>query len=104
MELFHSVRRSYQNIGVVPVQSNPNLFLNLTNLFILMCQMQMFTSSLAYFLFEAKSIGKSADSFFMVLSSCVCAIYFLVSIWKISDILELIGEFEQFIAASTFEI
>lgn len=64
----------------------------------------MFTSSLAYLLFEAKSIGKSADSFFMVLSSVVCAIYFLVSIWNISHILELIGDFEQFIETSTFEI
>lgn len=103
MELFRYVRKCYQTLGVYPVQSNQNSRFNLRNLFILMCILQMFTSSLAYFLFEAKLIGEFADSFFMVSSTLNCAFYFLISIFKISNILTLIGEFEQFIEKSKFK-
>lgn len=103
MKLFQYIRDCYQTVGVYPMQSNRNSVFNSKNVFVLMCALEMFTSSLAYFLFEAKSIGEFADSFFMVLSSCVCAVYFSISIFKIAHILELIGGFEQFIEKSMFE-
>lgn len=60
----------------------------------------MFITSSAYLLFKAKSIGESADTIYMILSSLACAGFLKISDWKISNILELIGEFEQFIEKS----
>lgn len=51
-------------------------------------------------LFKAKMIGEIADSIFMCLTTLTCAIYFVSSIYKIPKILELIGEFEDFIEKS----
>lgn len=104
MELCHSVRKCFENLGIVPIQSNQNSSFNSKNLFVLMCLLQMFLSSLAYLLFEAKSIGKLADSFYMILTSLACAIFFSICIWKIANILQLIREFEQFIGKSKFKI
>ena len=62
----------------------------------------MFISSLAFSLFEAKSIGELADANFMCFTSFAIAFYFLLSILKISQILALIGEFHEFIEKSKF--
>lgn len=101
---FYSLRECYRRVGIVPKQSHRSSPFNSKNLFILMGLFLMFISSLAYLLFEAKSIGKSADSIYMVLSSFVCVIIFLISIWKISTILELIEDYERFIEKSTFRV
>lgn len=67
-----------------------------------MSLLQMFITSSAYLLFKAKSIGESANTIYMILSSFACAGFFKISDWKIANILELIGEFEQFIEKSMF--
>ena len=102
MELFHSIRESFQTLGVYPVQSLRETPFNLRNIFVLMCLTEMFTSSLAYSLFEAKSIGEFADSIFMSLINLAWAITFVSNIYKISHILALIEDFEKFIEKSKF--
>lgn len=64
----------------------------------------MFVSSLAYFLYEAKSIGEYADTFFMIFTTMVCVIFFSIGIRKMSSIHKLIGEFEEFIDKSKLEV
>lgn len=101
---FHSLSECYRRVGIVAVQSSRDSSFNSKNLFILMNLFLLFMSSLAYLLFESKSIGKSADSIYMVLSSFVCALIFWISIWKIPKILELIEEYEGFIEKSAFRL
>lgn len=104
MELFYFVRKCFKNLGVVPIQSEHDSSFNFKNLFVLISLLQMFISSLVYFLLEAKSIGELANSFYMILSCLACVIFFSISIWNISNILKLIGEFELFIEKSKLKI
>lgn len=103
MKLFRHIRKCFKIQGVYAVQSNRKCLLNPRNLFILFFLLQMFLSSLAYFLYEAKSIGEYADTFFMIFTTVVCVIFFSIGILKMSRIHKLIGEFEEFINKSEFE-
>lgn len=102
MKLFHHIRKWFETLGVYPVQWQRKSLWNERNLFVIISLVQMFISSLAYFLYEAKSIGEYADSFFMVFTNVVCVVFFSISIFKMSSIHMLIGEFEQFIEKSEF--
>lgn len=100
MELFRCVRKGYQMIGMYPNQSSgTRCAFNLKNLFILINLVQMFTSSMAFFLFKAENIGDRADSFFMSTTYFLCFCIVPVTIWKLPPIFELFGKFEKFIDA-----
>lgn len=104
MALFHLVQKGYQSLGIyATIKSNRNApKFNWKNLFFLTCYLMLFVTSMAYMLFEANMIGEIADSIFMCLTTLTCAVYFVASIYKITNILELIGEFEKFVEKSKF--
>lgn len=106
MELFPSVRKCYQTLGVYPRgQSNRNLLqLNWRNYFILMCHLKLVAISLAYTIAKAKVIGEFADSILLGLNVLSALSYALSSIYKISQTLELIREFENFIEKSKLKL
>lgn len=86
------------------ILSNIGHSFNSKNLFVFMCLLQMITSSLSYSLFEAKSIGEFANSLFICLIDFAWIIQFSSNIFKISNILALIGEFEKFIGKSKSKV
>lgn len=103
MKLFFHIRKCFAIQGVHAVQTHRKSLLNPRNLFILFFLCQMFLESLAYFLYEAKTIGEYADTFFMIFTTMVCVIFFSIGIRKMSSIHKLIGEFEEFIDHSKLE-
>lgn len=61
---------------------------------------QTLIASTAFLLFKANTIQELADSFYVSLTHAVCLVYIMINIWKITDILQLIDQYEQFIQKS----
>lgn len=106
MKLFRFVRKFLKTIGLtdpikVPWNKNQQrCSLNFRNLFILICLLHLCISTLAFFLFEAVTIGEQADSFYTILTELMCLLNLLVSIWKVPQMIDTIERFEHFIGKS----
>lgn len=101
IKLFHFLQKIYGQSGIRPSQSNHNFkSLNLKYLFVLFVIIQFSITSLAYFIFKAKSIGQLADSFYMFLSAVAGVAFLTIMNSKIDDIHKLIENFEAFIQKS----
>lgn len=104
MALFQSARKCSQTLGIYArPQSNQNsLQLNWRNSFFLMWHFELIAVSMAYTIAKAEVIGEYADSILVSLNFSSSLFYLLSTIYKIPKILDLIGEFEQFIEKSKF--
>lgn len=81
-------------------QSNQNYTQNSKTLLFLLSFIQMFISSAAFFLFQAKSMQEYFKTLSVIITIFVCVIYISICKWKMVDILQLIEKFEEFIRKS----
>lgn len=101
LKLLQFTQKAYRHIGIYPSQSNRNWHsINWRSIFMLFSLIQMAVSSLAFLLFEANDIVDAGLSFFAVNSEICCTTYYLINMWKIPKILELIERFDKFIENS----
>lgn len=101
IKLFQFSQKFYKRIGIDPSQSNVNSkSINWKNLLVLFVLIHFCISSFAYFLFEAKSTGERANSFYMSATELICIIFFSINIHNIDEIRSLIDKFEAFIQKS----
>lgn len=101
VELFKFLQKSYQTIGFYPSQTGQiGCSFNLKNLFILLSILQLFLSSLAFFLFEAHSLFDYGTSFYTSITNLFSLIILAIILWKMTDILMLIEKFEEYIEKS----
>lgn len=75
---------------------------NLKNVFVSISVLQLFMSSIVFFLFEAEAIGDRADSFYMSISHFLSVWHAVTNIWMVPQIFQLFGKFEQFIDIRKF--
>lgn len=100
LKFFQLVQNIYRMVGIYPPKLNQHCLLNSKISFFLLMVVQFYISSFAFLLFEANSIREMADSFYVASSELLCITYMIVSLWKISDILDLITKYERFIEKS----
>lgn len=100
IKLFQFLQKSYKTLGICPSQDHEGLAFNTRNVIFLFCYAQMFLSVLAFFIFKADTMLEYGNSFFMFETQFYIAMDFLVLMWRITNILELIEEFEEFIEKS----
>lgn len=100
MKLFQQIIGFYQMLGILLPQPNPNYKHKLKTLIFLFSFIQMFMSTGAFFLYEAKSLREHVETLNLPITEIVSAIYILVSKWKMAEILKLCEEFEGFIEKS----
>ena len=100
LKLFQVVQSTFRSMGICRSESNQSNLLNAKTAFFLLSFVQLLCSSMPYLLYEAKSVGERADSFYVSLTNSVCLIYILLSMKKISNILKLIEQFQEFIQKS----
>lgn len=104
IKLFLFLQKIYGQCGIRPSQSNHNSkALNLKYLLVLFVIIQLGISSLAYFLYKAKSIGQLTDSFYMFLTGVVCVAFLTIINSKFNDIHKLIEHCEAFIQKSKYK-
>lgn len=100
VKLFQLVQKIYKMMGICPSQPDQKYPFNLKTLIVLLIVIQFLLSSMAFLIFQADSTQERADSFYFSLSIANCAVYIIVSHWKIVKILKLIESFEEFIEQS----
>lgn len=102
MALFQAVQKIYKTMAIHPSSSQPYQFcsLNVKLQIFLIIITQTLIASTAFFLFKANTIQSLSDSFYVSLTHVFCLIYIAIKIWKVTDILQLINQYETFIQLS----
>lgn len=107
IDLFHNVQIFFKTMGFNnnPSQSyHQKNFPSAKSWFLLIASVQLFLSSLAFFLFEARTTDEYGISFFMSITILSVTINILTVAWKIDKILKLIAKNEEFLEKSPFSL
>lgn len=104
IEFFQFIRTYYQTSAVYSSQANSNSSLNKHVLLILLCLVQLSICSIAFLLFDAKTIGDLAYSYCATLSILLVIIFLLTNAVKTSNILMLIEKYDEFIRKSQLNL
>lgn len=102
MKLFQSIRKFYQEAGIQPPQPNQNYSFQWNHFFCIFFLIQLLCSTMAFILFEAKSVVEYAEAFFPSSTVVAALLNFIVCILENTNILQLIVKFEEFIEKSKF--
>lgn len=101
MKLFQTVQKCYGIMGILlPPKSFQNCSINARNLFFILSLTLTFFSTIAYFLFQARSLLDYGNSFYGSTSDLYTLADFLIAFWKMPTILKFIALCEKFIEQS----
>lgn len=99
MKVFKCVREMLHSMGMLPLQSNQSFsntkFVRVHLILIILILTTI--SEAVYFLFEATSTIEYVQTFVMSLIGVACIANLLIQFWEISDIFQLIEQFDGFI-------
>lgn len=104
MKLFKIIRHHFSFVGIYPVQNQQKSHFNLMNLFVLILYVQLFISSLTFFLLKAKTINEYVYTLYVCISCLSAFGVFLTTILKKKQIYQLIDKYEEAIERSKEEI
>lgn len=100
MKLFQSTRGFFKTAGMYTcgIEHNQNHhWLNWKIVLTFLFLAHTFTTSMAYFLFDAKSIPELAEAFFPSTTELVTGVSISLCIWKMTNILKLMKNCDNFI-------
>lgn len=100
IQLFRALLEYHRTMGVYSHQPNQKWSLNSMNWIFIIAFAQLLVTTLAYFLFQAKSADELGWAFYIFTTETTSLSYYLVQIGQISNTVELIGKFEKFIQES----
>lgn len=100
IQTFQSLRKYFQTLGTLSPKSENRHPFNLRNTFVLFCYFQMFASVLAFTMFKATTVVEFGLNYYGYMTEVLCAFVILTQIYRMVDILELIGKCEQFMQKS----
>lgn len=100
IKLFQFLHQYYSTIGIYSTKSNQKHRYNVKVLFFLFIETQLAISSLTSAFFKAKSLSEFVDQFYLINYALASMGLFLIQMWKIDDILQLIERLEEFITKS----
>lgn len=104
IKLFQFLRKCYQIIGIYPPETNQkNYPFNSKNIIFMIFFVQVLFSCSAFLLFNATSAYDYGLSFYMAATELLLLVYYPIIIFKMPDILTLIGNFEKFIEKSKWK-
>lgn len=104
IKLFHSVQKFNQTLGIHPSRPDQRYSFNFSSAIVLLLIVLTFISSVAYFLYKAKTIEEHVQTFYISLTALCITIDFLTMCWKMTNILQLIEKYEEFIKKSKFTV
>lgn len=91
IQLFKLAKKTYQNIGLIPPQSNQKrCSFSAKNWIFLCCLLQYLSTSTAYALFDANSMIECGMAFYLCISLCDIIIFYLILFWQMRNILNYI--------------
>lgn len=100
IQLFRSVRRYFQLLGIDQSQPSETFSINWRIVFTIFWCAQHSITIFAFFIIEAKTVIEYGISFYGFIIMAYCVYYFSILIWQRSRIFQLIENFQQFIEQS----
>lgn len=100
IELFKFIRKTYQDNGIDTSESNQGSGTNFNKWFAISGLGQLFITSAAYLLLAADSMIEYGRVFFTCATVLFYIILNLIFIWQMKNVLNYIGNCEQFIGTS----
>lgn len=101
IKLFRCVQHSYRLMGIYSPHSTQIYTFNRRKLFIFLSLTLCFLSRLGYFLFKTNFIEENGfKACYQSIGGLVCVVDFLLNIWQMPLILQLIKMFDEFIEKS----
>lgn len=97
IQLFQSIQKYFQTIGICPSDSSKLDSFNWRIFLALFCYAQQIASASVFFICQAKSVLDYGCSFYTSISMTYCVYYFVILIRQKPQILELIESCEAFI-------
>lgn len=97
MELFNTQRKFYETLGFA---IHPNCRISAKYLIFLISSIQLFISTTAFFLFEARTAVEYGMSFYISITIVVSMVNISTIGWKMEEVLALIRNYEEFIENS----
>lgn len=82
---------------IYPPKPNQKYSFNVMSFFILLSMIVIFISTATFFLFEAETVEEYSHTFYISCTEFGFAVCFLVNVWKMPNILQLIEDYEQYI-------
>lgn len=98
--LFRALQGYHHTMGVYPCKSDQEWPLKSKNWLVIITVAQQLVSSLAFFLFKAKSAAEFGWTFYIFTTESTTISYYLVQIFHFGNTLKLIKKFEIFIHES----
>lgn len=100
IRLFRTLLEYNRTMGIYSHQSNQKWPLNSMNWIFVIAFAKLFITTLAFFLFKAKSAVEYSWSFYIFTTETTTISYYLVQIFQITNTMALIEKFEIFIQES----
>lgn len=97
IKFLHLTRIYFQILGIWPTKPNHKYSFNATSFFILLSMTLIIISTTLFFFNAAETMQEYLHSFYISTTELSFVFYFVINIWKISGILELIGKYEEFV-------
>lgn len=98
IELFCTIKSFYKSMGLYP--NHKKCLISAKNIFLSISIIQLFITSSAYLLFQAKTSDEYGISFYISITLLSVMVNISNTAWKIDKILTLIGKYEKFIENS----
>lgn len=99
-ELFRSLRRMYQILGIYSPETNQTHLFSGKIIFFAASIILMFITSITFFLWEAETMDDYGTSFYGSMTQLSSAHNFVIVVWRMPLILKLLKGFEDFIETS----
>lgn len=102
MKIFHSIQTYYGLLGVNLCQAFQEVKFDLKKYGIILLMVICFSSSAAYFMFEATSFRQYAECFYAFVTMLTNLFNLIIIILKMPQIFKLINDFERAIQRREF--
>ena len=100
VKLFQSAQIYFIALGICPTKPNQKYAFNMTSFFVLFPMLLIFISTTTFFFLKAETIQEYSDTFYVSSTEFSFIVCFLVNIWKMTTILQLIEKYEEFVRKS----
>lgn len=101
IRLFKFIQKIYQEIGIQPPKAHENRSgINTNKWFFIVGLGQLFVTSVAYLILDANSMLEYGRAFFSSITVLTSIILHSIMTWQMENILNYIGNCEQFIEKS----
>lgn len=98
--LFQSVQKYYQSMGIYPTLPNEKYSFNSMSVLILISMLVIFIPSSAFFFLKAETKEENFNTFYISSTVLTYICCFIINIWKITKVRELIARAENSISKS----